>query len=1170
MRLLKSGMQTLYRVIYAIISILGCYGIGHCMSPHNYFTENHIVSYRDSLIQEMVRFIQPEGNLSKTEIRHIERRIKGFQHRIIRRDTISYFLNTAYAVAYYEFFKHDYKKAKHWVDEFERNGMPYGLIPSIFSYTSVGLNARTSLNAKGKFKYKKDKNSWLVPLNLSFPDSLKFDVRRTPSQFIDSYLDDVPMNCSASTYYKLLALFKDGGGRLEWLNCYTRRGFIQRCIDSDRTDVLNIVFNLWGVELKDFKISQSGYLEYNNRAICVDSASITKITEEIITFDTDKNKEQIDSLLANHSLSNVGNRVLRLLSQYYDQSRYIDVVNVCKQYNQYLGAPQLNTLHNYWGLSLSDLGMFDEALKHYDIAIATSTKPDVLSTMRLNKACTLGEMGRTDEAISIFLSEKDSQKSPFDRFVWNDNLGYVYSFIDPTTALCYYNQAERFLDSSTLYPERKVRHFCRKAQVLNGNKYLQRLSIDEALKFTLNDFCPDIAKGVAFTELGIFNVSAFNYEEADNNFKKAYKLLDRLSKEDRRISYLNMNYAQNLCNLRQYDEAVEVLTRQLETTETLFGRCSREYAEILRQLLFVVCKYSLPMPSADELYKEYKSLSSHQVSGVRNYDDIMLDVVYGLHKNEWTSVKHLMDEAFDNEVTPMQRLELCKTTEKAYREHCTITEYNQAILKLIPLLKADVINGLLLLTGDEKRAMQVPMSEIFDGAVGKGAYECALDLSLFRKGLLFATRQAVERQLAKGRKTKKRYKNLISLREDLNYAIAYNDTIHTPQLTASVSALERELGQLVSSDKEIYRLIDKNLSMVTSSLGTSDLAVDFVRHYYRNEYHYGAFIINNGGFLKFVSLGAESELQTAPGRVWSFLLDGFSGYSNIYFSPDGFLNNVGIEYLNLEDGTAVSSNFNLHRVFHLSDIKSATHIGDHIVAIGVSDHNSPIGESETIDRGAWTDLPDVAYEMQLITDRLERLNLKLLFNDDANEQSFKELSDSNVSTLHISTHGFFRSSQMLNDAIADAENYDYNIARRFLSSGRTAISGLVMRQGNISWQSPEILDEYDDLLTAEEIELMRFPNLQLTVLSACDSGLGEIDQDGVWGLQRAFRIAGAKSLICTLTKVDDYWTAQFMDAFYEQAAQGKTIYDSFHTAQRWLRHELPDNPEIWSSFILIE
>lgn len=144
------------------------------------------------------------------------------------------------------------------------------------------------------------------------------------------------------------------------------------------------------------------------------------------------------------------------------------------------------------------------------------------------------------------------------------------------------------------------------------------------------------------------------------------------------------------------------------------------------------------------------------------------------------------------------------------------------------------------------------------------------------------------------------------------------------------------------------------------------------------------------------------------------------------------------------------------------------------------------------------------------------------------------------------------------------------MALRILSSGKEQISGIILRKGNLSWNAEHIADDEDDLLTAEEIELLNFPALKLTVLSACDTGLGEIDGEGIWGLQRAFRIAGSRNIICTLTKVDDYWTAQFMAVFYEQAAQGKTIYDSFHTAQQWLYKELPDNPEIWSSFILIE
>ncbi len=212
----------------------------------------------------------------------------------------------------------------------------------------------------------------------------------------------------------------------------------------------------------------------------------------------------------------------------------------------------------------------------------------------------------------------------------------------------------------------------------------------------------------------------------------------------------------------------------------------------------------------------------------------------------------------------------------------------------------------------------------------------------------------------------------------------------------------------------------------------------------------------------------------------------------------------------------------------------------------------------------------MTFEMEQLKNRISPIQLTVLFNDDATEKNFKKLSSSDISALHISTHGIYRTNEAINIAASDSTNDDYHIAQRLLRGDRESLSGLILRQGNLYWKSANIPYEEDDILTAEEIENMSFPNLQLTVLSACDSGLGEIDSEGVWGLQRAFRIAGTKSLICSLTKVDDYWTAQFMDAFYEQAAKGNSIYDSFHTAQRWLYNELPDNPEIWSSFILIE
>ena len=68
------------------------------------------------------------------------------------------------------------------------------------------------------------------------------------------------------------------------------------------------------------------------------------------------------------------------------------------------------------GLALSNLGDYEASLRCYDEAIAFATSPDNRSTMRLNKACTLGEIGRYAEAIDVFMAEKKNQDSAFDKF----------------------------------------------------------------------------------------------------------------------------------------------------------------------------------------------------------------------------------------------------------------------------------------------------------------------------------------------------------------------------------------------------------------------------------------------------------------------------------------------------------------------------------------------------------------------------------------------------------------------------------------------------------------------------------------------------------------------------------------------------------------------------------
>lgn len=1158
-------------ILIAVVFLLGFHGFGHSMELQKNSRENVMLSQSDSIIMEMVEFIQPEYKLSKKNRKHIEERINSFPHKIVKRDTISHFINTAYAVAYYEFVKHDYKNAKKWSDKFVQTSMPPGFFSYFFNYSSIGLDASTSLTEKGKLKTKRDKNSWYTPIKFEWLDSMKWDFKRTYIDFLDSFLDDMPVDYSLITYRKILTAYHQGGGRLELLNGYSRKGFIQRCIDAGRSDILNIIFELWKVGFEDFNRDKNGNLEFRNPNLIVDSVAVSKVYNEILSFDIEVNKKQIDSLIAVRANIDLSPRILRLLSLYFNQSKYKELIEACDRLNKNVTGKSLNTVHNYWALGLSNLGRYEEALKQYDMAIANSTDRRTISAMIMNKACTLGEMGRTEEAVRFFMLQKEYQQKPFEKFVWYDNLGYIYSFSDITTALYYYNAAEKHLDSGYIDLNRKVRHFCRKARVLSHNPFLQRTAIEKALEYTRQYGCSDVAKGMAYSELAVVTSSAYDYREADRLFRAAFQYYENLDDSDLRKIYLIGQYAANLHKLGNTDKAIHLLTAQLGIAKNVYGTQHKEYTTILCNLLQLACAEPNSNIDVEELYRKFCDLKNQSINDNSRFDFIKSDVAYYVYTGNWQEALNELKNALAMRFNAMQKLILLQQYEDLSREHLKLEEYSNRVSSLIPLIKSSIIGGLLTLSSDEGRTLTEPLSNMIDGALKKEAYQIALELSLFRKGLLFTKKKAIERKLAVKGSLKKTTNKLYQKRQQLNNAKAYNDSTHIPELSSGVFQLERKLAHRLSDNKKLMAELDRTVFQITEHLSATDLAVEFIKYSDGGKVMYGAFMISRKGMIEFEPLGSEETILSEPQIVWSWLKDYRAKYDCLYFCPDGSLNRLGIEYVVFEDKTPLNEMIEIHRVFHLSEINKNTHgLGSSIVAVGVSDHNSPIGCGENINRGDWIDLPNVEYEMQLIDNALQGYDVRILLNDEATEPNILALSGTPISTLHISTHGFYRSSSDLNEAAKNPSSDDYHFARRFLSAGVSEVSGFILRQGNISWKSPRIFEEHDDILTSDELEIMSFPNLNLAVLSACETGLGEIDSDGVWGLQRAFRIAGAKSLICSLAKVDDYWTAQFMNVFYEQAAKGNNIYDSFQSAQRWLRHELPDNPEIWSSFILIE
>ena len=131
-------------------------------------------------------------------------------------------------------------------------------------------------------------------------------------------------------------------------------------------------------------------------------------------------------------------------------------------------------------------------------------------------------------------------------------------------------------------------------------------------------------------------------------------------------------------------------------------------------------------------------------------------------------------------------------------------------------------------------------------------------------------------------------------------------------------------------------------------------------------------------------------------------------------------------------------------------------------------------------------------------------------------------------------------------------------------------SGLVLSGANHVWTGkPPVQGVEDGIATAYEISQIDLAGTELVVLSACETALGAVQgSEGVFGLQRGFKMAGAKKMIVSLWQVPDKETAELMTLFYSTWLSGKTIEDAFRYAQAEMRKKY--SPFYWAAFVMVE
>jgi CHAT domain-containing protein len=180
--------------------------------------------------------------------------------------------------------------------------------------------------------------------------------------------------------------------------------------------------------------------------------------------------------------------------------------------------------------------------------------------------------------------------------------------------------------------------------------------------------------------------------------------------------------------------------------------------------------------------------------------------------------------------------------------------------------------------------------------------------------------------------------------------------------------------------------------------------------------------------------------------------------------------------------------------------------------------------------------------------------------------------------LHVATHGFFLEDQHreLRDLVRrfglmDRLTDEMHAELGPLPENPLLRSGLILAGVN-TWHErgrQPLPGIEDGLLTAEDVTGLDLLATDLVVLSACDTGLGEVRTgEGVFGLQRAFILAGAKTLIMSLWKVPDRQTQELMVDFYRRILAGEGKAEALRQAQLAMKEQYPD-PYYWGAFVCL-
>ena len=467
--------------------------------------------------------------------------------------------------------------------------------------------------------------------------------------------------------------------------------------------------------------------------------------------------------------------------------------------------------------------------------------------------------------------------------------------------------------------------------------------------------------------------------------------------------------------------------------------------------------------------------------------------------------------------------------------------------------------------------------------------ELAYDNELFTKGLLLASTDAITRSIAESKDSTliRQWEELTQLRR---YIIALHDRNSNSQALQEYEHRADSLEKIITINSAAYRENMRQWGITWDSvravLKPKQVAIEFMRAPLNEDSTmYCALLLrHDSDYPELIPLFEEKQVtkllhtstyepakinktyqfglngDTLTRLIWGNILPYIHKGEEIYISPTHLLHQIAIEHLPYDETHTMNEVYSIVRLSSTRELvlpekpiphKKATLYGgidykeqtDATMAFNMKRFArrdmsaSQRGTQRQLHGKAVDPLKGTQTEVDTIESILkgQRITVKVYSDYSACEESVKGLSGQKQNILHFATHGKYVDTLTTNDPL-DRCLLVFAGANRALTGGK-------LRE-----------DVDDGLLSAKEISVLDFREADIVVMSACETGLGDVSGEGVFGLQRAFKMAGAQTILMALWQVDDNATQMLMTAFYRYYSKGISKREAFRKAQQEVRN----------------